>query len=45
MTVTAEAVSETAQLDVLRELGCDRVQGFLLGTPMSLVELTVALRR
>ena len=45
MTVTAEAVSETAQLDVLRELGCDRVQGFLLGTPMSLEELTIALGR
>ncbi len=45
MTVTAEAVSQSAQLDVLRELGCDRVQGFLLGAPLCLDELIVALGR
>jgi diguanylate cyclase (GGDEF)-like protein len=33
MSVTAEGVETAAQLELLRELGCDRVQGFLLGRP------------
>jgi diguanylate cyclase (GGDEF)-like protein len=32
-TVTAEGVETTRQLDALRALGCERVQGFLLARP------------
>jgi diguanylate cyclase (GGDEF)-like protein len=32
--VTAEGVETDAQLDALKKLGCDRVQGFLLARPM-----------
>jgi diguanylate cyclase len=30
----AEGVEDTAQMDVLRVMGCDEVQGFLIATPM-----------
>jgi diguanylate cyclase (GGDEF)-like protein/PAS domain S-box-containing protein len=33
MRVVAEGVEEVRQLDKLRELGCDYVQGYLLGRP------------
>ena len=33
MRVVAEGVEEAHQLDQLRELGCDYVQGYLLGRP------------
>jgi len=33
LNVVAEGVEERAQMDFLRELGCDRVQGYLLGRP------------
>jgi len=33
MTVVAEGVETTQQLDVLKRLGCDYVQGFLFATP------------
>ena len=39
MVVTAEEVSEQEQLDVLRDLGCDRVQGFLLAGSTDLAGL------
>lgn len=48
LSVTAEGVETQAQLDMLRELGCDQVQGFLLGRPApqeQLSELTVARAR
>lgn len=32
---TAEGVESTAELSVLRELGCDRAQGFLLARPLT----------
>jgi EAL domain-containing protein (putative c-di-GMP-specific phosphodiesterase class I) len=35
MHVTAEGVETEAQLDILRRLGCDRVQGFLLSKPLT----------
>jgi diguanylate cyclase (GGDEF)-like protein len=37
--VIAEGVESTAQLDILRRLGCDEVQGFLLGRPASVDHL------
>jgi len=33
LRVVGEGVETTAQLDLLRSLGCDEIQGFLLGTP------------
>jgi diguanylate cyclase (GGDEF)-like protein len=44
-TVTAESVETTAQLSALRELGCERAQGFLLAMPVPEDELTALLRR
>jgi EAL domain-containing protein (putative c-di-GMP-specific phosphodiesterase class I) len=35
MTVVAEGVETAEQLGVLCELGCDRVQGYLLGRPVA----------
>jgi diguanylate cyclase (GGDEF)-like protein len=39
LTVVAEGVETQAQLQVLRQLGCDQVQGYLLGRPMPTSEL------
>jgi diguanylate cyclase (GGDEF)-like protein/PAS domain S-box-containing protein len=39
LTTIAEGVEQEAQLEALRELGCDRVQGFLLAHPMDLAAL------
>lgn len=40
LETVAEGVEEEQQLDFLRELGCDRVQGFLLGRPVPAEEMT-----
>ena len=34
LNVVAEGVEEQRQLDFLRQLGCDRAQGYLLGHPV-----------
>ncbi len=34
LQVTAEGVENTAELDVMRRLGCDQAQGYLLAKPM-----------
>jgi EAL domain-containing protein (putative c-di-GMP-specific phosphodiesterase class I) len=34
MRVVAEGVENHAQLDFLRELGCDEAQGYLISTPL-----------
>jgi diguanylate cyclase (GGDEF)-like protein len=39
LEVVAEGVETEAQLDVLKRLHCDQIQGFLLGTPMPSGEL------
>ena len=43
MLVVAEGVESQAQLALLRELGCDEVQGFLLGRPVPATELETRL--
>jgi diguanylate cyclase (GGDEF)-like protein len=40
--VVAEGVETEQQLDALRKLGCDKVQGFLLSRPVALEELAGA---
>jgi EAL domain-containing protein (putative c-di-GMP-specific phosphodiesterase class I) len=44
MSVVAEGVEDAAQLEVLRELGCDTIQGFLIARPLHFDELVVWLR-
>jgi EAL domain-containing protein (putative c-di-GMP-specific phosphodiesterase class I) len=39
VTVTAEGIERSGQLEWLRERGCDEVQGFLLSRPLSAQEL------
>jgi EAL domain-containing protein (putative c-di-GMP-specific phosphodiesterase class I) len=39
LVVTAEGVETPEQLDRLRELGCDGVQGFLVGRPRPLADI------
>jgi diguanylate cyclase (GGDEF)-like protein/PAS domain S-box-containing protein len=39
LQTVAEGVEQDAQLTALRDLGCDRVQGFLLARPMELAAL------
>ena len=38
-TVVAEGVEHQEQLDYLREVNCDHIQGYLLGKPMPENEL------
>jgi diguanylate cyclase len=45
MDVVAEGVETTSQLDQLKVLMCDEVQGFLLGRPMSPTAFGVLLQR
>jgi diguanylate cyclase (GGDEF)-like protein len=44
-TVTAEGVETEEQLEALRALGCERVQGFLLARPMDADQLVALLLR
>lgn len=44
MTVTAEGVETAEQLGQLQTLMCDEVQGYFLGKPMRLNELSVLIR-
>lgn len=44
MTVTAEGVETAEQLEHLQALMCDEVQGYLLGKPMKLNDLSVLIR-
>jgi EAL domain-containing protein (putative c-di-GMP-specific phosphodiesterase class I)/PAS domain-containing protein len=43
--VIAEGVETEEQLNMLTDLGCPRVQGYLLGRPMPAIEAQIALRK
>ena len=45
MAVVAEGVESDAQLEMLRQMGCDEAQGYLLGRPMSAADLALRLDR
>jgi EAL domain-containing protein (putative c-di-GMP-specific phosphodiesterase class I) len=45
LTTVAEGVETQAELDLMRELGCDDVQGHLIARPMPCAELVDWLRR
>ena len=45
MAAVAEGVETDAQLAVLRDIGCDRAQGFRLAPPMPLDPLTAEVKR
>ena len=44
LRVIAEGVETTSQLDCLRDLGCDEVQGFLIAKPMSATTMSDYMR-
>jgi EAL domain-containing protein (putative c-di-GMP-specific phosphodiesterase class I) len=45
MRVVAEGVETTSQLKKLNDMGCDEIQGFLLGKPLSPQMFEVFLRQ
>jgi EAL domain-containing protein (putative c-di-GMP-specific phosphodiesterase class I) len=45
LSTVVEGVESAGQLDTLRGLECDFVQGYLLGTPGSAPEITAMLQR
>jgi EAL domain-containing protein (putative c-di-GMP-specific phosphodiesterase class I) len=42
--VTAEGIETGRQAEMLRDAGCDQLQGYLLGKPMTAAELSATLR-
>ncbi len=42
--VTAEGIENAHQAEILREAGCDQLQGYLIGKPMSAVDISSKLR-
>lgn len=45
MSVTAEGVETTEQLDCLKQLRCDLYQGFLFSRPLPVANFTALLAR
>jgi EAL domain-containing protein (putative c-di-GMP-specific phosphodiesterase class I) len=45
MDVVAEGVETEAQLELLRKIGCDQVQGFLIAHPVLADEVPAMLQR
>lgn len=41
MSVVAEGVETQAQADILRELGCDEIQGYLVSRPLPAADLAI----
>jgi EAL domain-containing protein (putative c-di-GMP-specific phosphodiesterase class I) len=44
LSTVTEGVETEAELELIRSLGCDRVQGYLIANPMTLDGLLVWLR-
>ncbi|MCY1227996.1 EAL domain protein [compost metagenome] len=44
MKVVAEGVESASQLEILNEMGCDEVQGYLLSLPLDAAAFADALR-
>ena len=44
LKVIAEGVEDEDQLRMLRELGCDQIQGYLVGRPMPAEQIDAVLR-
>jgi EAL domain-containing protein (putative c-di-GMP-specific phosphodiesterase class I) len=42
--VTAEGIENTRQAAILRAAGCDQLQGYLIGKPMSTLEISSKLQ-
>ena len=45
MSVTAEGIETQRQLSLLRDIGCDLAQGYLLGRPATLSDLAAIIMR
>jgi EAL domain-containing protein (putative c-di-GMP-specific phosphodiesterase class I) len=45
LKVIAEGVEDDDQLRLLRELGCDQIQGYLVGRPMPAEQVDALLRQ
>ncbi len=45
LTVTAEGIESTKQLTILRDLGCDLAQGYLLDRPAHVTDLAAIILR
>lgn len=43
MTIVAEGVEDTVQLEFLQQRGCDEIQGYLFSRPLSVTDFTVFL--
>jgi EAL domain-containing protein (putative c-di-GMP-specific phosphodiesterase class I) len=42
--VTAEGIENSRQAAILRDAGCDQLQGYMLGKPMSACDISSRLR-
>ena len=45
MATLAEGVETEHQLDFLKSVGCDQIQGYLLGKPLALPDFQKVLRQ
>lgn len=45
MKVIAEGVETSGQLNLLRDMSCDEVQGYLISTPLSAIDIPMLIRK